>query len=388
LEHTIRVLALMEASTLSGPAKNLIEFARRAAQFREGLPRVEVSIVTFPRGDAESNTFLSAVKDAGLNVLAVPERRRFDIKTLRHLRALISEFRPDVIQSHNVKSSLFIRLLGVHRRYPWIAFHHGYTAIDWKDRLYNQCDRWSLRAAFANVAVCRRFAQQLEALGVSPQRIRIQHNSVRPFEPPPQQDVERLRSQLGIGPRRVVLAVGRMSHEKGHSDLLRAFAMLGGRESTKGWCLVLAGDGPERASLARLSAQLGLGDSVVFAGYRSDVPVFYALADLVALPSHTEGSPNVVLEAFAAGVPVLAMAVGGVPEIISHEQNGLLVPGGDIPEMAAAIERLLGDELLRSRLSAAGRDCAATLYLPETYCRSMLTMYERVLRDYRKQSSR
>lgn len=388
MEDTIRVLALMEASTLSGPAKNLIEFAGRAAQFREGLPRVDMSIVTFQRGHAESNAFLSAVKGAGLNALAVPERRRFDIETLRHLRALISEFRPDVIQSHNVKSSLFIRLLGVHRRYPWIAFHHGYTAIDWKDRLYNQCDRWSLRAAFANVAVCRPFAQQLEAVGVAPERIRIQHNSVRPFEPPPRQDVDRLRSQLGIGARRVALAVGRMSQEKGHADLLRAFAMVARRENAKDWCLVLAGDGPERASLGRLAAQLALGDSVIFAGYRSDVPVFYALADLLVLPSHSEGSPNVVLEAFAAGVPVVAMAVGGVPEIINHEQNGLLVPQGNIPEMAAGIERLQRDEILRSRLSAAGRECAATRYLPETYCRSMLTIYEQVLRDYRKQSSR
>jgi glycosyltransferase involved in cell wall biosynthesis len=96
----------------------------------------------------------------------------------------------------------------------------------------------------------------------------------------------------------------------------------------------------------------------------------------------------VVLEAFAAGVPVLAMAVGGVPEIINHEQNGLLGPRGNIPQMAAGIKRLQRDEFLRSRLIAAGRECAATLYLPETYCRSMLTIYQQVLRDYRKQSSR
>src|ERR1700688_4435361 len=120
----------METSALSGPAKNLIEFASRAAQTREGLPRVEVSIVTFPRGDPRSNAFLAAIRDAGLNGLVIPERHRFDTRALPRLRRLATEFRPDIIQSHNVKSNLFIRLLGLHRHYPLIAFNHGYTATD------------------------------------------------------------------------------------------------------------------------------------------------------------------------------------------------------------------------------------------------------------------
>src|ERR1700694_4813917 len=180
----------METSTLSGPAKNLIEFATRAPQARQGLPRVEISILTFTRGDTPSNAFLAAVRDAGLNALVIPERHRFDPQTLPRLRMAVAEFRPDIIHSHNVKSNLFVRLLGLHRQYPWIAFNHGYTATDLKDRLYNQFDRWSLRVAFANVAVCRPFAQKLETYGVPPERIRIQHNSVRPFVPPPPAEVE------------------------------------------------------------------------------------------------------------------------------------------------------------------------------------------------------
>ena len=382
MSDTIRVLALIETSALSGPAKNLIEFASRAAQPREGLPCVEVSIVTFPREDPQSNAFLAAIRDAGLNGLVIPERHRFDTRTLPRLRRLVKEFRPDIIQSHNVKSNLFIRLLGLHRHYPWIAFNHGYTATDLKDRLYNQFDRWSLRAAFSNVAVCRPFAQKLETYGVAPQRIRIQHNSVRPFVPPPPEEVERLRSELAIGERRVVLAVGRLSYEKGHADLLQALALLKRRPGPKNWCSVFVGEGPERESLTRLATELGLNESVIFAGYRSDVRAFYSLADLLALPSHTEGSPNVVLEAMAAGVPVVAMAVGGVPEILIQEQNGLLIPSGDLPQMAAAIERLEEDEDLRSRLSAAARECAATRYLPETYCRTTIALYQQVLHDY------
>jgi glycosyltransferase involved in cell wall biosynthesis len=165
--------------------------------------------------------------------------------------------------------------------------------------------------------------------------------------------------------------------------LLQALALLARRADPKNWCVVIVGDGPERESLTRRASELGLAESVIFAGYRSDVRAFYALADLLVLPSHTEGSPNVVLEAMAAGVPVVAMAVGGVPEILIHEQNGLLVPPGKLSEMAAAIERLEGDEQLRSRLSAAARECAATRYLPETYCRTMIAIYQQVLRDYR-----
>lgn len=379
VDREIRVLALMEAATLGGPPKNLIEFAGRAREPLEGLPKVRLAIATFQRGAGPPNVFVKAARDAGVEVFVLSERRRFDARPRGQLSEIAAAFRPDIIQSHNVKSHFLVRSLKLHREIPWIAFNHGYTATDWKDRLYNQLDRVSLPAAFRLVAVCQAFARGFERLGVAPDRIRVQHNSVRPFARPTDEVVFGLRQSLGIGERRVVLSVGRLSGEKGHADLLRAFAIGRERAMLENCCLVVVGDGPENEPLRRLSAQLGLADAVHFAGHQRDVRPFYSLATMLALPSYSEGSPNVVLEAMAAGVPVVATAVGGVPEILINQVTGLTVPARDPAAMADGMVRLLRDPQLRSNLIAAARECVATKYSPENHCRSWIGLYQEAL---------
>ena len=114
------------------------------------------------------------------------------------------------------------RMLGLEKRYPWVAWNHGYTRTSMLDRMYTQLDRWSLRKAYRVVTVCRPFADRIVELGVPRDRITILHNAVKPFVGPPSAEVERVRRELGIGGEAVILSVGRLSLEKGHADLLRA----------------------------------------------------------------------------------------------------------------------------------------------------------------------
>jgi len=373
--ETIRVLALMEASSVGGPPKNLIEFAKRAKELREGLPRVELAIATFQRGAGPPNAFVTAARGAGIEVFVLSEKRRFDSAPFAQLRSAVAAFKPDVIQSHNVKSHFFVRRLGLYRQFPWIAFNHGYTNTDWKDQAYNQFDRWSLRAACRVVTVCRAFAPIFEALGVAPDHIRIQHNSVRPFVAAPADVVERVKTELALDHRPVILSIGRLSYEKGHADLLQAISIGVAKGTLRDVRVVLVGDGPEMESLKSAAIRLGIQDQVQFAGQRSDVRPYYSLATLLALPSHSEGSPNVVLESMAAGVPIVATSVGGVPEILTGEATGLLVPVRDPAAMAAGIERLLADPALRAHLAEAARDHVAAHYTPEAHCRSLISLY-------------
>ena len=115
------------------------------------------------------------------------------------------------------------------------------------------------------------------------------------------------------------------------------------------------------------------------AGYHSDLAAYYSIADVFALPSLSEGSPNALLEALAAGVPTVATCVGGVPEIAVHEQDALLVPKSDSDGMSKAIIRLLADRALCAKLIDNGRK-VTELYTPELYRQSMVRMYERVLK--------
>ncbi len=381
---TIKVLAFMEARRAAGPARNLIEFAARARLPEGDLPAVDLSIATYRRGD-DSSAFIQAIGAAGVDAETVVEKRRFDLGVLPQMRELVARLRPDIVQTHNVKSHLLVRWLGLWRKIPWVAFQHGYTATDWKDRLYNQCDRWSLRRADRLVCVCRAFADRHERWGVPASRIVVQHNPVRPFAAPAPEEMERARAELGLaGGEFVVLAVGRLSHEKGHRDLLDAAAILRARRAGKAIRFVIVGDGPERARLEQRRQALGLESVVTFAGYQANVRPYYALADVVALPSHTEGSPNVVLEALAAQVAVAATRVGGVPEIVTDGETGLLTDRGDPRGMAEALARLIDDADLRRRLAEAGKRLVTANHSLDSYRQALVRLYAELLGEARR----
>jgi glycosyltransferase involved in cell wall biosynthesis len=396
---TLRVLALMEATTVSGPAKNLIEFCRRARTLDPlptGAPAFEISIATFHRGPAASesengdgarrgaadrapNQFVAAARGAGVSVDVIPERFRFDPRVVGELRSVVARRAPDIIQSHQIKSHFLVKLAGLWRERPWIAFHHGYTETDLKMQLYNRLNRWSLPAAHRVVTVCEAFAQQLTAReGVRPERISVRHNSIKAggFACSAGGEAAALRERFGISEgERVVLAIGRLSREKGHADLVRALGRLRRARPDIDFKLLVVGEGPERARVERAAADEGIAGRVVFAGQVGDVRPYYAAADVLALPSHSEGSPNVLLETMAAGVPAVAAAVGGVPEIATHELTALLVAPRDPAAMAESLARLLTDARLAGELAANASALVAESYSPEAYARSLFGIY-------------
>ena len=372
----VRVLALMESGSVSGPAKNLIACAGALA--RMGAAGAEVRVATFLRSGT-GNEFTKACEQAGLTVETIAERRALDPGVIPQLRAVAERFQPDIVQSHHIKSHVLVRLSGINRRAPWIAFNHGYTAENLKMKLYNQADRWSLPAADRVVVVCEAFAAEMKRRGIRPERLAVRHNAVSEMAETPPQVVRDLREKLGIpADARVLLTVGRLSAEKAQAVLLRAAAVLKQRGQS-GFRVILVGDGLEREHLKTLCAELGIEDLAILAGSTRNVAPYYALADIFALPSDSEGSPNVLLEAMMAGLPVVATAVGGVPEIVEPDANGLLVPARDPNAMAHAIAGLLEDAARCRALGERARECVRRLYSREAYVASILALYESTL---------
>jgi glycosyltransferase involved in cell wall biosynthesis len=369
----------MEASQPTGPARNLIEFGRAARQPPLGSPPVEVALATFVRGSQIDTPFLSAARRAGLKVYPIHEQGRFDVRVAAQLQQIVNEFHPSIVQSHNVKSHLLVRWLKLYKERPWIAFNHGYTTTNLKDRIYNQCDRWSLLAAHRVVAVCEAFVARLVRRGVRPDQIHIQHNPVWPYVCPCDEAKQALRNELSLDDSSAVLSVGRLSHEKAHRDLITSVALLRERRPDMPFRVIILGDGPERAALAAQRSRLGLEGTVTLVGFKSDPAPYYAVANIMVLPSHSEGSPNAVLEAMSAGVPILATSVGGVPEILENNRTGLMVPPNSPTALATALERLMGDADLRNRLAHAAREHALVAFSPQTYCRNLVKCYEEVL---------
>jgi sugar transferase (PEP-CTERM/EpsH1 system associated) len=385
-EKTIKLLAIVEATTVNAVAKNMLEFDRAASELQNDspdFPRVELSLVTFARGPDihTSNEFVTAARAQGLNVDVIRERRRFDSSVMPALRRIAQKQKPDIILTHSVKSHFLLWRSQLWKQFPWIAFHHGYTTTDRKMRLYNQLDRWSLPHAARIVTVCEAFAHELaNTRNVPREKIMVRHNSIRPETRPNAGEVLTLKQQLGmVENERVVLSVGRLSQEKAHFDLLHAFKHF--RES----CpeikarLVIVGDGPERDRLETATASLGLSHLVVFAGQVCDVSPYYDAADALANASQSEGSPYVLLEAMAAGIPIVATAVGGVPEILEDNQTGLLVPFHSPEAMAHALARLFTDPDLAQRIVTNASELAATRFSPERYARSLIDVYSDII---------
>jgi glycosyltransferase involved in cell wall biosynthesis len=381
VQRPIRVLAIMEAAFVTGPAKNLIEFGQRARVGHGSLPSVQLSIVSYQRGLAEENPFIMAARANGIPVDVIRERGRFDTGVLRQLRTIVAQRNPDIIQTHNIKSHFLIRISGLWRSHVWLGFHHGYTTTDFKMRCYNQLDRWSLRAARHIMTVCQAFAEELAAKGLQRHRITVRHNSVTPFPSVDSQAVRQLRESLAGSDTSVLLSVGRLSIEKGHVDLVRALGQLRRQWPDDSIQLAIVGEGPERPRILAASIEEGIADRVTLTGLKSDVRPYYAIADLVVIPSHSEGSPNSLLEAMAAGVPVVATRVGGIPEIVTDQETALLVNRHDIGALAVAIHRLLEDSQTRRRLADRARAVALAQYSPEAYQRILLELYQRLLKE-------
>lgn len=367
------MLALIEAASVTGPAKNLIGFARRAR------PGVELTVVTYRRPSDPGEGLLSALAQASIPVAVVQESGMGDPRVIPQLVRLFRAYRPNIIQTHNTKSHFLMRLMRRARPCPWIAFHHGFTNRNRKDRAYNRIGRWALKGADRVVAVCDAFACDLRVAGVPESRISLRHNFVLPFSAPPAEAVAALRTRLGIPEGvQVILAVGRLSPEKGHADLLQALALVKQADPAARFRLVVAGEGAERANLERQSHAMGLDGTVLLAGQQADVRPFYAMADLLVLPSHSEGSPNVLLEAMSAGLPIVATNAGGIAEIAADGDTALIVPARNPHALAAAIQRIQSNPDLARRLAVQAQREAAG-FTPEAYAESMIGIYRTVV---------
>jgi len=390
----IRVLSIVEAITVSGPARLLLDFCE-VSRTSDVQPTVSTSLATFVRGSTQSasNQFLDAVAAQGIEVRLIHERCAFDPRAITGLRRLSRELSPDLIETHGTKSHFLMRLSGIWRRCPWIAFHHGYTMDAKRTQLYNQLDRWSLRAPAAVITVCEAFRRQLAARGVTSSRITVLHNAVSPeWLRGAHSDNGALPSAIRarIADQHTIIAVGRLSKEKAYADLISAMDHLRRLDPQLPVRLLVLGDGPEKPALERAVHSLRLSDRVLLLGHVSDVRAYFRIADALAISSVSEGEPMVLLEAMAAGVPVAATSVGGIPDIITHRQTGLLVAPRSPTAMAEALMQLLQDKGLSRLLSRAAQERFRSCYSADARGRLLAQLYERVYRSgqgYRRKAA-
>ena len=321
--------ALIDTHQVSGPGRQLTALANALA-----ARDVALRVVMLQRAGRPRPPFADYLAAHGVDHVILEERGPTDLaRPAAALRAALAAFAPDVVQTHSYKTNLLYRLAarGAPRR-PWVAFFHGATAENLKVRAYHWLDR-RLMAAADRIVVMSELHH--EGFGRAA-HVRVLHNAVIP--------VSDAADLPDLAPYRapdapLLAVVGRLSHEKGVDLFLRAVAALHARG--RAVRAVLAGDGPARAELEALRAELGLESAVHFLGPVAAVNALYRAVDLVVLPSRSEGLPNVLLEALRQDRPVVATAVGAVSEVLTDPAAGVVVPPGDPEALARGIEAAL-----------------------------------------------
>lgn len=332
-----RVCLLISNLARAGAETQLVELAL-------GLKRRRYSVeVVLLRA---RNDFALSLAEAGVPVTALCRARWWDVAVLWRLYRHLRTTRPDVLHSFmflaNLAGVTAGRLAGV----PGVIVSQRCSYEATLGRVLRLLARWSHRRAdrlIVNSEAARR--EEVEA-GFPPERLDYVPNGTRLAAPPA---LERDALELPGGP--LVVSVGQLEAVKGHLHLIEAWAAV--RAAVPDATLILLGNGSLRAELEECARRKGVATSVRFLGFREPALPYLLACDLLVQSSVTEGMPNAVLEAMAARRPVVATRVGGVPEVVSDGETGVLVPPADPQALARAIVGLLADPDRRAVMGEA-----------------------------------
>ena len=297
-----------------------------------------------------AGVFAAPLEAAGVAVRPLVRRlvkRRLSVRLARALRRLVRTGSFDLVHAHLYASASAAALATLGTGVPLVVTEH--TEGHWRRRRHRHGSRFVYRRASVVIAVSNAIRALLaERYGVPRTKVACIPPGTAPSPAPPKP-----RAPTAGGKGVVVGHVGRLQPEKGADVFLAAVARV--LHAAPNARILVVGDGPERGGLEALARSLGLDGRVEFLGERPDARELIAGLDVLVVSSRSEGSPLVALEAMEAGVPVVATAVGGIPDQIQHGRTGLLVPPDAPEDLAAAIVDLLADPARARALGEAGR---------------------------------
>ncbi len=311
-------------------------------------------------------------------LIEIDDRGPWDWRVPAELLSLCRRERVRIWHGHDYKSNALGLLL--RRFWPMrlVTTVHGWVKHTRRTPLYYHIDRLSLRHYERVICVSEDLRQECLACSVPDVRCVLIENAIDTEEFKRSQETHVAKERCGLPPDRFLVgAVGRLSAEKGFDLLIRAVDRL--LKQGLDLDLVIVGEGDQQAPLQRLVRELGRSERIRLLGYRAQLVDLYQAMDVLALSSHREGLPNVLLEAMAVETPVVATRIAGVPRLVEHERNGLLVDAGNEVALADALARMVRDANLRRRLGRAGRATIAERYSFAVRMARLRVLYDELL---------
>lgn len=381
----IKVLRIFTRLNIGGPTHQAFLLAK-------GLrPLGYATTVAYGQSESQEGDLSGRLKDQGVDAVLIPGLKRTlagggNVRALQTLRRLIRQTRPHIVHTHMAKAGALGRVAARLEKVPVVVhtYHghifHGYFNpfaasffLTVERALARVTDRLIAISEGQRNELCRRYrlAQEdrfeLIPLGFNLEPFRRSRPS------------EYLRRRFGIPSQTVLVGtVGRLVPVKRVERFIEMAARLSSQPGLEPIRFVVVGDGPQRVSLEIMARRHGLDGRLFWTGWEEDLPSVYADLDVAVLTSRNEGTPVSLIEAQAAGVPVVAADVGGVREVVADGTSGWIVPADDFDGLVGAVSRLVSDADLRRRMGQAG-GVQAQRFTAERLIRRMDNLYHRLL---------
>lgn len=375
-ERTKTIIHIIATNFYGGPEKQIIEHLVRLNK------RVEYQgiLISFIENNSR-NEILEKAKEMGITNYGIPMKNPFDYKALADIFSLLSKLQADLICAHHYKAVVLGWIAAKKLNIPILNYSRGFTGENIKIQFYEWLERQFVKKVNGIIAVSHGQKIRLNSFRIKKPPFWIVHNCVEIDKTSLEQKSNSKREVLREFdiPKNSLLAVsvGRLSPEKGHKFLIRAVSQLNSKYSNIHY--LICGDGVLKEKLIKQAEQLNILNQFRFVGFRKDMDRLYQAIDFLILSSLTEGLPNVVLEAFSYSKPVIATKVGGVPEIVEHQKNGLLINKENPSELARAIEVIAKQELMRKKFGLEGYQKVRNEFTFDTQTKKLITIYDTVL---------
>jgi glycosyltransferase involved in cell wall biosynthesis len=371
----IRVAHLIHTMAYGGIETSLLNWLRTMDR-----SRFDVHLFCFANPGGTETPFVEAAAALGFVAERIPwSRRKPLLRASRVMARHIRARRIDILHCHNTYAQLVTLVAGWMTGVKTITTFYVWGDFGWKRAVLQWADRLTAPLLDEVSAHCERTFADTVKRGIPASRMRLLTSGFEatPIDLSPE-DRDRRRRELGADTGSVVLIyLARFWPEKAHDSLLRAFREILDREPRAR--LWLAGSGPEEARIRALAGELQVAQCICFLGFRTGITELLALADIQVHASDNEGVAMAVCEGMAAGLPIVASAVGGLPEILRHEESALLVAPRNPGELAGAVLRLIAEPETRRRLGAAARRFIEEVYSLAAATARVEAVYEEML---------
>jgi glycosyltransferase involved in cell wall biosynthesis len=341
--------------------------------------RVEVMVVCFANSDHTEKAFQEAAERRGIKVKKIPWSRTKPVfRAARAFSTLLADFDADVVHTHNIYAELVGWIAARRVGAKVMTTQYVWSDFGWKRNAQQWFAARLLRRFDLVTSQCETTMQDTIRRGVPARYQSVLVTGIEPVrERPDSAEREMIRAKYGSGPSDTVLVnVARLYPEKAQGLLLECVAeIVRSRPRIKLWFM---GVGPLETALKERVAALGLEQHVTFLGFVMDLHRTLLSADIQVHSSYAEGVPLAVCSGMAAGMPIVATAVGGIPEILRHEETALLVANGDGPAFVRETIRLIDDAELRQKLSRRAKESSETEFSLETAAAVLTAQYEKL----------